>query len=251
MKSLDFTVLAWSAWTPDFNADGLPDVSFIPAMQRRRLSRLSKMSFWTLERCLSDYSKGSEAPHFRTVFASPHGEIHRTQALLTTLAERDPLSPMGFSLSVHNTTAGIYSIVAKNQAPSNSVAAGRDTLEQAMLEAVTQSQFYEQPVLLCYADEPLPEIYQNNFPEKEAGAVGYGIDKPFSISLLITAEDSVDFFEKKEQSEGMFCLESTDLETPEFQCRSNSRLALVDLLEGTQKSCVFSGERRKWAWREK
>jgi hypothetical protein len=94
------------------------------------------------------------------VFASQHGEIHRTLGLLGDLAQGEPLSPMAFSLSVHNTASGLYSIASGNTAPSTAVAAGLDTLPMALVEAMGQLQRHEE-VMVVYAEEPLPEAYRD------------------------------------------------------------------------------------------
>lgn len=167
--SVSSSLLAWSAWAPgvsshaDWHAwasgaraiadsPGSPPVDFIPALQRRRLSRLSRLALATAHECA--------AGHYAlpTIFASRHGEIHRTVGLLTELASHQPLSPMAFSLSVHNTASGLYAMAAGNTAPSTAIAAGKDTLAMALIEAVGQLQYHEQ-VMVVYAEEPLPAEY--------------------------------------------------------------------------------------------
>ncbi|HQQ73774.1 MAG TPA: beta-ketoacyl synthase chain length factor [Pseudomonadales bacterium] len=164
------SLLGWSAWTPGIStpeewqawADGTrpiaaapdsPPVDFIPAMQRRRLSRLSRLSL------AAAYSCAGEKHNLPTVFASRHGEIHRTFGLLSDLAQNEPLSPMAFSLSVHNTASGLYSIATGNTAPSTAIAAGLDTLPMALIEAIGQLQRHEE-VMVVYAEEPLPDAYK-------------------------------------------------------------------------------------------
>ena len=147
----------WQAWAagalPIGDTEENPSVDFIPAMQRRRLSRLSRFALAAAHACV-DEPRG-----LPTVFASRHGEIHRTVGLLKDLARQEPLSPMAFSLSVHNTASGLHSIVTGNTAPSTAIAAGADTLPMALIEAMGQLQYHER-VLLVYAEEPLPEDYR-------------------------------------------------------------------------------------------
>ncbi len=168
-QSVACSLLHWAGWMPDVvsaedwqawaagalpigNATQNPAVDFIPAMQRRRLSRLSRFALSAANACAGEQ-------HLPTVFASRHGEIHRTVELLKELARHEPLSPMGFSLSVHNTASGLYSIATGNTAPSTAIAAGADTLPTAFIEAIGQLQYHER-VLLVYAEEPLPEDYR-------------------------------------------------------------------------------------------
>lgn len=148
----------WQAWAAGTLAtantpDSSPPVDFIPALQRRRLSRLSRFALAAAHAC------AGERQHLPTVFASRHGEIHRTVGLLKELARREPLSPMAFSLSVHNTASGLYSITTGNTAPSTAIAAGCDTLPMAIIEAIGQLQQHEQ-VMVVYAEEPLPDDYR-------------------------------------------------------------------------------------------
>lgn len=150
------TLDEWRAWAtgdlPVAMTEENPSVDFIPAMQRRRLSRLSRFALAAAQACAGDQT-------LPTVFASRHGEIHRTVGLLKDLARQEPLSPMAFSLSVHNTASGLYSIASGNTAPSTAIAAGADTLPTAFIEAMGQLQYHER-VLLVYAEEPLPEDYR-------------------------------------------------------------------------------------------
>ncbi len=63
------------------------DVSFLPALQRRRLSPLARMAFhvgWPLAEMM---------PAQPLVFCSRHGETPRNLQLLTNLAQREDLSP--------------------------------------------------------------------------------------------------------------------------------------------------------------
>jgi hypothetical protein len=122
-------------------------------MQRRRLSRLSRLSLAAAYDCADGNHR------LPTVFASQHGEIHRTLGLLGDLAQGEPLSPMAFSLSVHNTASGLYSIASGNTAPSTAVTAGLDTLPMALVEAMGQLQRHDE-VMVVYAEEPLPDAYR-------------------------------------------------------------------------------------------
>lgn len=166
---LQGSLLGWAAWTPGVstpeewqawaagtraiaNAPDSPPVDFIPAMQRRRLSRLSRLSL------AAAFSCAGNNHNLPTVFASRHGEIHRTLGLLSDLAQDEPLSPMAFSLSVHNTASGLYSIATGNTAPSTAIAAGLDTLPMAIIEALGQLQRHDE-VMVVYAEEPLPHEY--------------------------------------------------------------------------------------------
>ena len=126
MKEIDFNIINWSAWAPGLEnkedwtnwASGQksfsndqelsPTIDFIPSIQRRRLSLLTKMSLKTAFECSKTYG------NFESVFASRYGEIGQTLKLLKSINQKEDLSPAGFSLSVHNTAAGINSVINKN-----------------------------------------------------------------------------------------------------------------------------------------
>ena len=174
---LEFNLLSWGAWSPDFqtaeswqqwlypndNASPKPDVpalKHIPAMQRRRFSRLTKMILTAAYQCQPDN-------HCRSIFASRHGELTRTLGLLNDIAAQQALSPTAFSQSVHNTASGIFGIVNNNTATSTSVAAGEQTLTQALIEAYAQLAQSPQPVLMVFADDPVPPVYSEFTHEVE------------------------------------------------------------------------------------
>jgi hypothetical protein len=190
--SLKFSLDAWSAWSPEltrlsdwqawalarpFQAEsGQPDISSVPAMQRRRMSSLSKMAFATAISC----SAGLPVKPY-CVFASRHGELARTVKIIENIVQLADVSPTDFSLSVFNTALGLYSIFTDNKAPSTMVVGGEDTFGSALIEAKTYlGRFPAQPVLLVYFDEPLPEPL--SAMEDRPGSA-------FSIALLLSAKD--------------------------------------------------------------
>lgn len=180
-----FGITDWSVWAPGLasradvgewiKADApvsdsgeRPDVRFVPAMLRRRLKRLARMQVSVARECLG----GDVRP---IVFASRDGEIHRTNELLGDLLEGEGMSPAGFSLSVHNSASGVFSIARRDPTATTTVAAGRDTLPMAILEAVAQLRTGVSPgVLLAFADEPLPVPY-DAFEAGDSEAVGVGL----------------------------------------------------------------------------
>lgn len=141
------------------SADGatecVPDVSFIAPLMRRRLSLLSRMTLRVAQDCADD------RPTARVVFASRHGEISRTTALLDELAREEALSPTAFSTSVLIAGAGQFSILNANTAPATAVSAAGESFGYGLLEACAQLASHpESPVLFIYADESLPQLYQ-------------------------------------------------------------------------------------------
>ncbi|RDS84873.1 3-oxoacyl-ACP synthase [Dyella monticola] len=153
------TDASWQAWTrkpvtvPDNNEQ--PSCDFLPAMQRRRLSRLARMTMhvaWPL--C-------SEDEQLPFVFASRHGETPRTFALLGEVAEGQPLSPTQFGLSVHNAIAGQWSMLRGQRGESVAVAGEADTFEHAMVEAAALLGDGAKAVLVVIAEERPPVAYDD------------------------------------------------------------------------------------------
>lgn len=167
---ITFDISQWRAWAPGLGtpadwqgwAQGSrhscseaasPDVSFLPAMQRRRLSNLARMAFavgWPL-------AEGYEA--LPLVFASRHGETPRTFAILSDLADQQPLSPTQFSLSVHNAVIGLWSILRGETSEMTAIAAAGDGLEQGLLEAAALLAEGAPAVLLIICEELPPAVY--------------------------------------------------------------------------------------------
>ncbi|WP_449430767.1 beta-ketoacyl synthase chain length factor [Pseudomonas putida] len=165
----------WQAWAQGALAphgEGpAPDVSFLPALQRRRLSPLARMAFavgWPL-------AEGRDA--LPLVFVSRHGETPRTFSMLCELAEQQPLSPTQFSLSVHNAITGLWSILRGSTCEMTALAAAGDGFEQGVLEAAALLAEGAAEVLLIVAEELPPDAYRP-----------YIDDVPFSyaVGLLLT-----------------------------------------------------------------
>ncbi|MFI4967093.1 MAG: beta-ketoacyl synthase chain length factor [Gammaproteobacteria bacterium] len=166
---------AWRAWLPGgFCADpaAQPDVSYLPSLLRRRLDHSGRMAMTTAWPCAA----GLES--VPSVFASRHGVLERTVELLTNLARVEPLSPTSFSLSVHNSSLGLFSIARSDRAAATAIAAGADSLGLALLEGALQIADGAERVLVCYADDKLPQPYSTMIEDVE--------HHPFSISLLLT-----------------------------------------------------------------
>ncbi len=146
-------------------------------MLRRRLDRHGRMALATAWTC----AEGLDSVQF--VFASRHGDLDRTLELLTALGNKDMLSPTSFSLSVHNSTAGLFSIARGDRAAATAMAAGADTLGLSMLEGANMIAEGAEHVLVCYADDVPPQPYRPYVAEASTR-------HPFSISLLLTRADA-------------------------------------------------------------
>jgi hypothetical protein len=168
----------WLAWA-GARADAVPAAEpeaerALPQLLRRRVTPIGQLALRA--------AHGLAAPvDTRFVFCSRHGEFERTVGLLRMLATDEPVSPAEFSLSVHHALAGLLSIALKNEAGHTAVAAGRDSFAAGLLEAVTTlAAGPEQPVLLVYYDDALPEPYA---PFRDLG------DTAVALALLLTAPE--------------------------------------------------------------
>jgi len=165
----------WATWARDpccLENDDEPDVSFLPAMQRRRLSRLARMAFAVA----TPLAQGQ--PPMPLVYASRHGETPRTFAILSDLAREEALSPTQFSLSVHNAIIGLWSIQQGDGSEMTALAAEGDGLEHAMLEAGLLLAEGAPSVLVVVAEDRPPAAY---------GPWIDDVSFPYAVALRLTS----------------------------------------------------------------
>lgn len=143
-----------------------PDVSFIPMMERRRLTSLEKAALSVAHKI---YPEGEQIP---VVFASRWGEIGTTLKLMEQMFSEGEMSPAGFSNSVHNAAPGHLSLLKKNKASYTAIAAAEKSYEMGLLEAST----YPGKVLFVYAEEATPEFYRPHFED---------VQKAHAVAMLI------------------------------------------------------------------
>lgn len=229
-------ILSWSFWSPETRQpqewraapghtaslapSAAPDHS-IPAAHRRRMSVLSKMAVQVALEATAD--AGAEY----LVFCSQHGELPRTRELLAAIVSGSELSPMSFSQSVHNTSAGLYTIIKQSQVPTTSLAAGPGTFAYGWIEAETYLRsFPGRRVLLVSYDEVLPTEYRAYSRQEQ---------RSYALALLLAAAGS-----------GGIAIELTP-------ARVEERLPLAPLfaawaLSREPKLELTAGE-QGWAWR--
>jgi len=170
-EAFSFAIEDWAAWAPGIenraawkdwavqgkdipSSEGNPDVSDLPAGLRRRLSRLGKMTL----RVALDLGEIDDP---RIVFSSRNGNVTEMLKLLQAIGMDEPVSPTGFGMAVHNSLAGMLSIVTKNTAAQTAIAAGDESLCMGLLEALMLlHEDPSAPILLLHCDAPLPDFYQ-------------------------------------------------------------------------------------------
>lgn len=170
-KPLNFTLKHWCLWqsqqTPSsvtwpggqilpFLA-GAADVSFLPMMQRRRLSPLARAASavaWNCREVCGDMP---------AVFFSCHGESQYYLEILSGLAECGGVSPSRFSLCVHNAIGGLHSLHSGSFQPYISLAGGGEGFFTPFLEAAGLL-LEASEVLIVWYEQALPALYQTYLP---------------------------------------------------------------------------------------
>lgn len=135
----------------------LSAIERIPAMQRRRLSRLAKLALNSAMQTLDTHNVDY------IVWVSQYGDEAKTLNILADVLSEQTPSPTQFSTSVHNAISGLYSILCQDATPATSLAGSwNDGLIEAYAWLKTRPEARQ--VLLVYYDEALPDIYAEHQP---------------------------------------------------------------------------------------
>lgn len=227
----------WSFWSPEGSdpsawwrhwqkpgalpGSAEPDASVIPPMQRRRMSRLTKMALACALEVTAD-----AGPDY-SIFCSQHGEITRTRAILAAIADGEDISPAAFAQSVHNTSSGLYTIISGSHAASTSIAAGANTFASGWLEAEAYlARRPDHTVLLVDFDEIIPDEYRPYVDELQCD---------HALALLLAGEPG-----------GGITIDRAPPGTPDFLPQGPAFLAW---LQGTGTELCLTGEGQGWQWR--
>ncbi|MDO4879148.1 MAG: beta-ketoacyl synthase chain length factor [Neisseria sp.] len=167
----------WRLWAAgDLDAQSLPEhkpgLSFLPAMQRRRLGAAARLV------CEAAWELADIYPNSPLVYASQDGEINRSFELWPELLQSGRVSPTSFGLSVHNALAGQWSILRGDTAENTALAAVSDGLETALAETCALLQDGAERVLLVVSDDPLRAEY----------GVAPACRAPFPYALALAVE---------------------------------------------------------------
>ncbi|MCQ8105409.1 beta-ketoacyl synthase chain length factor [Methylomonas sp. SURF-2] len=169
--TLSFTLEHWCLWQSKSapieaiwpNGRILPvlaggaDVSFLPMMQRRRLSPMARAACAVAWDCRETHG---DMP---AVFFSRHGESQYYLEILSGLAAEAGVSPSRFSLSVHNAIGGLHGLHAQSFQPYVTLAGGDEGFFGPFLEAAGLLLDVPQ-VLLVWHEQVLPAIYRAGPP---------------------------------------------------------------------------------------
>lgn len=224
---LRLRVKRWNAWLPgvagpqacadwakgavDLRLDQAPDVSAVPPMLRRRLNNVGRLAaavMWDLI---------PESTLMPMVFCSQHGDQGRTIQLLGELGQGQPLSPAAFSMSVHNSVAGVLSIAKQAKGPITALAADEQLLSMGMVEAFGLLQSNAEVLLVVY-DLPLPEVYQQpdlvHFPYAIALVLSLSEGKSIGLELAASGSSSAESLFEPEAISWLRWFADEDLNTP-------------------------------------
>jgi hypothetical protein len=238
----------WSAWAPSaegapiasgaewerwarapvpVGASGQPEVAFLPAPVRRRATRLTRLVLEAAFACTDE----AERREVRTVFASRHGAIHVAMEIVEAIGRHEPVSPLAFSHSVHNTQAGLFSIAAGNREASSSIAAEADGFGHGFLDALLHLEREPgRPVLLVVADEPVPRTLLHLVDEPHA---------VYAVALLLASAGEGTPLE--------FSLEAS--RAPRKAREWPDALEFVRFLASGAPELTLETGRRSWRWR--
>lgn len=225
-----FAISEWSGWQAAPSADypdkskaltisETPEVSIIPLMLRRRLNLLGRA-------CGSEILKHlTNNKNMPIVYCSQHGDIERTTRVLNELADNQPVSPMHFSLAVHNAICGILSIQTGLTSNISTIAAGQEGLVPVLLEATGILLSGAEEVLCVICDVTLPEIYQD---EQSLPKV------PYAISFVVSKSKGVSF---------------TLAQLPQHQGKQNINqlpICLIEFLSSDKKELLINHNESTW-----
>lgn len=236
---IQFNIDQWQAWAPGLASvddwahwaksprtvaasQQSPDVAFLPAIQRRRLSRLARMAFAVA----TPLTKGQ--PAMPLVYASRHGETPRTFSILCDLARDEPLSPTQFSLSVHNAIIGLWSITQRDNSEMTALAAEGDGLEHALLEASLLLAEGAPAVVVVVAEDQPPAVYEPWIDD---------VSFPYAVGLLIKPGDG-------------WQLSLQNAAEPAQPTQWPHAIELIRAILNNQRCCQHQWKNRQWNWQQ-
>lgn len=119
------------------------DLSYLPMLLRRKLSRIDKLAFTVLSKIFDEEID-------EIVFSSKNGEFERLKEIITQYQSENMVSPIKFSASVHNFSVGAFAQLNKFTGPYYAISAGDESFGNGLITAIIQN---NKRVCYCYADE--------------------------------------------------------------------------------------------------
>ncbi|MBD2810058.1 beta-ketoacyl synthase chain length factor [Xenorhabdus sp. Vera] len=225
----------WKKWSATSSATidasrPLEKCAQLPMMTARRLSSGSRLAV----DCGLSILRRNQVDAI--VYTSRHGELERNYQILQNLAQTESVSPTIFAMSVHNSSVGNLTIVAKTPLVSSSVSAGIDSFQQGLFEVATLLHAGNRKVLLVDFDGELPRFYHDII---DSNTPTY----PFAVSLLL--EQGSHLSCKKRRKKQAHSEQPVSLETVPALPQS------LQFLHGwlrEEQNFIVSGDHCQWNW---
>ena len=224
----DFVVHKWSIWPFQTEESDLSEkelLSTVPRMLKRRLTPLARIVFCAASQCIDE---DTESP---IVFSSTHGELAKSFKMMEMIEAGEEISPTAFSLSVHNSIAGLFSMVYKNKTQCTVVAPGEEGISAAFIEALGLLDEGEQDVLIVLYDEPLVSFYPS-------APYQLTTDSSSAIALML-----------RKTGDGIPLRFSCENETGDDGEQPLHVPLLAQFLAENQKELIIHTPRHRWCWK--
>lgn len=227
--AVELSITGWAGWagaaindatiSTHIEVSPTPAVDNIPPMLRRRLNVFGRACANAI---INHTHQGNTAP---IVYCSRHGDIERTLSVLQELSVGNPVSPMAFSLAVHNAICGVASIHQQLTGNISTIAA-EDGLIAVLLEAAALLNDGHNSVLCMIGDPLLPEIYQ---------AQGTASCAPYVVCFLAS----------REPTETTLRIQHSEM--PAEQPHDYPALQFLAFLASSDKNLLLSHNSSRWA----
>ncbi|WP_141670016.1 beta-ketoacyl synthase chain length factor, partial [Gilliamella sp. App2-1] len=213
----------WAMWSQKLEHDWdlpIPKLNKLPMMQARRMSTSSRLAVEVGLELINNNSVDL------AIFTSRHGELERTYKILSALSQNSEISPTDFALSVHNTTAGLLTIIANQTVPITSLSAHSDSFQQGLIEALPILCQKNKKVLLIDFDGVIPEPYRTDVKQfVPIYAVGY----------ILTSGNEVN-------------CQSIEKTSNIYQADYPQSLAFLHAYLNKQRKFIIPGNAQDWQW---
>ena len=152
---------AWLQWKGQFTYHQstknniLPATPHIPMMQGRRMGHACKLACEVALSLLECTENKIDA----AIFISQHGELQRSAKIIESIIKGQDVSPTDFTMSVHNTAAGLTTILSKKTIEVSSLSACTDGFQQGLFEVQAFFAQGAQKVMVIDFDDSIPEQY--------------------------------------------------------------------------------------------
>ena len=212
---MDFYINNLSFFHASENDTEVPNIDFVPSIQRRKLSQSAKITIFVANEAAGKYN------NIASVYSSRFGEWEKTVKQLENYHIEKEISPAAFGLSVHNAPIGMFSLLQNNNKSYTSISGNEQNFDMGLVEAVA-TLCKEDKVLYVSADERVPDIYKAKFSVKTM---------PLAIGFVLSKE-------KLSDNAAFVSIQFNDQKIKGINNYQHS-LAFLSFMQGTEKE--FSG----------